>query len=64
MTIKEILSNPTLLDKYKKPKSFCADCSEPLSMTLTGCHKVKGRLLCDDCYYSELGECLKGPLTQ
>lgn len=55
MSLKEFLDRPA--PSRKEPG--CSSCGTPLSVELTGIHNCSQGLLCDDCYFSALGDVLE-----
>ena len=53
--LKDFIDNPDLLAKLMGPETKCANCKKPMCV-LTGINKSAKGLVCDDCYYSLLGE--------
>ena len=55
MSIEEFLNRP----EPARKEPGCSSCGTPLSVEVTGIHRCAQGLLCDDCYFTALGEVLE-----
>lgn len=66
-TLKDLLADPSLLDRMRGKPQTCAGCGEPLSGFLTGKNPSPKGIVCNDCYYEQLGneieKCFSAPET-
>jgi len=55
ISLKKLIENPSLLDSLKGKAKVCSECHKPMC-ALTGINKSSKGLVCDDCYYSLIGD--------
>lgn len=55
ISLQALIDDPSLLARIGMPGRECSGCGNPIRHFLTGANKVGSDLLCDDCYYGEVG---------
>jgi hypothetical protein len=55
--LKDIIDNPSLIPEVDGPK--CCLCGVILLRIIEDTHYIKGKPVCGDCYYGELGNVIE-----